>query len=84
MRVIETVATTATPSAAPIWKAVFEIEDGAGYDYVKGAFGWYGIRLTSSSFCLDFGIAKPLGAATGRWGSSSMPFLGLTLRSSVK
>jgi len=65
------------------WKAVFEIEDGAGYDAVKGTLGWYGVRITSSSFCLDFGIAKPLGAATARWGSSSLPFLGLTLRSSV-
>jgi len=66
------------------WKAMFEIEDGAGYDFVKGTLGWYGVRITSSSFCLDFGIAKPLGAATAKWGSSSMPFLGLTLRSSVK
>lgn len=65
------------------WKAVFEIEDGAGNDVVKDTLAWYGLRITSSIFGLDLGIAKAIGA-NGRWGSSSVPFLGITLRSSVK
>lgn len=64
-------------------KAVFELENGTGYDLARGALGWYGIRFNGPSVAFDLGLASPLGTAADRWDTSILPFLGFTYRSST-
>lgn len=64
-------------------KAVFELENGTGYDLARGALGWYGLRFNAAAFAFDLGLATPLGAAADRWGTSILPFLSFTYRSST-
>ena len=63
-------------------KAVFELENGTGYDVVQGSLGWYGLRFNARAFAFDLGLATPLGAATQKWGTAPRPFLSFTFRAS--
>lgn len=63
-------------------KAVFEIDKGAsvGGDFMNGAIGWVGLRLTTKTLSLDGGIATPLDATGNRWLDGDLPFFSVTYR----